>query len=60
MHAVGVISESHFGEEKECGALRDRPVFKDLSVGVFSDADDEVFALVDPGVKALIVDIAPV
>ena len=60
LHGVGVVSESDFGEEKDRGALGDRPMFEDLPLGVFSEAGDEVFALVDPGVKALVVDIAPV
>jgi hypothetical protein len=54
---VGVVSESDFGEEKNRRRLGNGKAFEDFSLGVFSDAGHEVFALVDPGVKTRVVDV---
>jgi len=53
-------SPSRTWAKKKIAVPRDGEGFKDLSVGVFTETDDEVFAFIDPGIKARVVDIASI
>ena len=47
LHAAGPLSKSDFSAEKDRRSFRDGKGFEDLSVGIFSDAGDEVFAFIN-------------
>jgi len=55
-----LIAQADFGEKEEGPILGDGARLEDFSLGIFTDACDEVFALVDPQIKAFIVDLAAI
>ena len=59
-HGRVALSESNLGKEKNLRPLGDGEGFEDFLLGVFSDAGDEMLAFVDPGVKALVIDLASI